>query len=71
MAATNLRDGGAVNFERVCSSIRLSIQNLLDGDRTQRVLCVVSSTAGALLAAAFAGDEPADASTAAGTVRRI
>jgi hypothetical protein len=71
MAATYLRDGSTVNLERVSSSIGLSIQDLLDGDRTKRVLCVVSSTAGALLAAAFAGDEPAAASAAASTVGRI
>jgi hypothetical protein len=68
---TYLGDGGAVDFERVCRRIGLRIQDLLDGHWAQRVLCKVSSTAGALLAAAFAGDEPAAASTAASAVRRI
>jgi len=59
-----------INLEGVTPSVRLSIQNLLDRDRTEGVLLLFFSPARTLLAA-ITWDEAAGASTTAGAVRRI
>ena len=65
-----LRNSVTVDLEGVTPSIRLSIQYLLDRDRTKGVLLLFFSPARTLLAA-IAWDEAAAASTTAGAVRRI